>query len=807
MTKSFGKGDDGLNKVLPRIEAAPEAGLTSAQARERFENGYANETPKTATKTVGQIIVSNLFTYFNLIFCVLAVFVILVGSYNDLMFLPVVFINAAIGIIQELRSKRVTDKLSLVNAPKATLVRDGQLVTLPTDEAVRDDIAYFTAGNQIYADGMVVEGTVQVNEALVTGEQDEITKLPGDTLLSGSFVVSGECVARLEKVGAESFVSQLTNEAKKRKSKKSSEMLTDLNRLLKIIGILIIPLGIIMYIQQTKILERTVEESVVSTVGALIGMIPEGLFLLVSVALVVSIMRLAQKNTLVHEMGCIETLARVDVLCVDKTGTITESEMNVRGVVPMNDADEECIHRVMSDYIANMGGDNDTMAALRRYFVGESVRKASTVMQFSSSVKYGGVAFSGGEAYLLGAPEMILLDDYDNYRETIEQYSAEGCRVLLLAKYYGDLERKGLNGKADPVALVLLINRIRPDAPPTFEFFKKQGVKIMVISGDNPVTVSKVAQEAGIDDADKYIDANLLTTERKIKRAITEYTVFGRVTPEKKRKLVQALKKAGHTVAMTGDGVNDILAMKDADCSIAMASGSEVASQVAQLVLMDSKFSSMPSVVLEGRRVINNIERSASLFLVKNMFSFLLSIVTLLFALTYPLSPSQLTLVNMTTIGIPSFVLAMEFNKELVRGKFLRSVLSRAMPAGVTDFIVILAAVLICTKTGLSEAELSTMAMFIMGFVGFMMVFQTCRPFNLIRKLLVGVVFVIFILGSLILPGLFSIAPMTGKAWLITVGLMAASVPVMFLLTQLSYILGVKRPPRIKRMAAGKTDT
>ena len=805
MTKNFGKGDNGLNKVLPRIEAAPETGLSSAQAKERFENGYDNETPETATKTVGQIIVSNLFTYFNLIFCVLAVFIILVGSYNDLLFLPVVFVNAGIGIVQELRSKRVTDKLTLVNAPKATLIRDGQVISLPTNEAVRDDVAYFTAGNQIYADAIVLTGTVQVNEALVTGEQDEITKMPGDVLLSGSFVVSGECAARLDKVGRESFVSQLTNEAKKRKSKKSSEMLTDLNKLLKIIGILIIPLGIIMYFQQTKILGHPVEEGVVSTVGALIGMIPEGLFLLVSLALVVSVMRLAKKNTLVHEMGCIETLARVDVLCVDKTGTITENEMNVRGIVPVNGAEESVIERVMADYIANMGGDNDTMAALRRYFTGEATRKASCVMQFSSSVKYGGVTFTNGESYLLGAPEMILLGDYENYREVIEPYSAEGCRVLLLARYYGNLENKGINGRAEPVSLILLTNRIRPDAPPTFAFFKKQGVKIMVISGDNPVTVSRVAQEAGIDEADKYIDATTLTTERKIKKAIKEYTVFGRVTPDKKRKLVQALKAAGHTVAMTGDGVNDILAMKDADCSIAMASGSEVASQVAHLVLMDSKFSSMPSVVMEGRRVINNIERSASLFLVKNMFSFLLSLVTLAFALTYPLSPSQLTLVNITSIGVPSFVLAMEFNKELVKGKFLRSVLSLAMPAGVTDFIVILAAVLICAKLNIPKAELSTMAMFLMGFVGFMMVFQTCRPFNLIRKLMFGVLALIFVFGSILFPSLFSIASLSGKVWLITVGLMAVSIPIMVILTQLSYLLGVKRPPRLPIKISKKT--
>lgn len=801
MLKAKNHSSDGLNRVLPRIEAPAEQGLTAAQAKERLENGYGNALPNSATKTVGQIIAGNVCTYFNLIFFILALLILFTGSYNDLMFFPVIVINALIGIVQELRSKRVTDKLSLVSAPQAKVVRDGVLITVPTHETVRDDIAVFTAGNQIYADAVVLEGTCQVNEALVTGEADEITKLPGDTLLSGSFVVSGECVARLVKVGSESFVSQLTNEAKKSGKRKSSEMLRDLNRLLKIIGILIIPIGILMYLQQTKILERTVQSSIVSTVGALVGMIPEGLFLLVSIALVVSIMRLAQKRTLVHEMGCVETLARVDVLCVDKTGTITENKMTVKDIVPLKPAvwDEDAIRSILSDYVGNMGADNDTMAAMQRYFTGETRRKAKQVMQFSSVTKYSGISYSGGESYLLGAPEMILLDKYESYKEEIEKYSAQGCRVLLFAAYSGDISRKEINGNVDPVSLVLLTNKIRPEAPPTFNFFKKQGVKIVVISGDNPVTVSQVAVEAGIEDADKYIDASTLTTERKIKNAVKNYVVFGRVTPDKKRRLIQALKAEGHTVAMTGDGVNDILAMKTADCSIAMASGSEVASQVAQLVLLDSKFSAMPSVVMEGRRVINNIERSSALFLVKNIFSILLALTTLVFALTYPLTPSQLSLVNMTTIGIPSFVLALEYNKDIVRGKFLKSVLLRAMPAGLTDFIAVLSAILICGKLNIPEDQLSTMAMMIMSFVGFLMVWHTCRPFTTLRKLLFGVVLVIFAVCVLIFPQLFSIAHMDVKNWLITLGLMAASLPVMFALTHLSYALGAKRPPKRKK--------
>lgn len=774
-----------LNKVLPRIEAHLSQGLTSAQAKERLANGYANVAPDPPVKSVGQIIKSNVFTYFNLIFFILAGCIILVGSYNNLTFMPVIIANIFIGIIQELRSKKTLDKLTFISAPQAIVIRDGEEQTVPADETVLDDVVVLSPGDQIYADAIVLDGVCQVNEALITGEADEIAKTAGDYLLSGSFVVSGQCRARLDKVGRDSYVSQLTMEAKKAGKKQHSEMMYSLTKLVQIIGFLIIPLGILMLIQQVVSLDRPFADGMVSTVAALIGMIPEGLYLLVSVALTVSIMRLAQKKTLVHEMGCIETLARVDVLCVDKTGTITESKMIVKDIVPLqpDKYSEDNVRAIMSDYVGSMGAENETMAALKKYFTGQVRRRASTTLQFTSATKYSGVSYADGDTYLLGAPEMILLDKYDEYRNEVEKYSAQGCRVLLLSLYSGDLSQKGINGTVTPISLVLLTNKIREEAPATFNFFREQGVQIKVISGDNPVTVSQVAQDAGIEGAENYVDARTLTTERKILRAVNDYTVFGRVTPDQKRRLVRALKTKGHTVAMTGDGVNDVLALKDADCSIAMASGSDVACRVSQLVLMNSNFGAMPSVVMEGRRVINNIERSASLFLVKNIFSFLLTLITLIFTLTYPITPSQLSLVNIVTIGIPSFVLALEPNHSLVRGKFLRNVIANAAPAGLTNVIVVLAAIVFCPQWNVTPDQLSTMVAILIACVGFMMLLRVSRPFNSLRLALFLAMIVIFVLGVLLFSGLFTMTPLPMRCVGITAGFAAAAVPVMIIMS------------------------
>lgn len=790
-----------LNKILPRIEAHAAHGLTSGQAKERFENGYSNVSPASPEKSVAQIFSDNIFTYFNLVFFVLATFIILVESYRNLTFMGVIFVNTTIGIVQELRAKKMLSKLKFIAAPHAVVIRDGEMRTISAEDAVLDDIVVFTAGNQIYADAIVLTGESRVNEALVTGEADEIIKTPGSTLLSGSFIVSGECRARLDKVGWDSFVSKLTVEAKKHGKKRLSKMMRALTRLVQIIGFVIIPFGAILYYQQTQILNRPIADSIVSTVAALIGMIPEGLYLLVSVALTVSVIRLAQKKTLVHDLGCIETLARVDVLCVDKTGTITENKMTVREVslLQKDRFSMAVVSSLLSDYASIMGTDNETMIALKSYFTEKPKQSAAQVLPFSSSAKYGGVTFSHGGTYLLGAPEKILISTYEHYRTEIEQFSSQGCRVLLFAQYSGSLNDKTVAADVTPLALIVLTNSIRPEAPATFRFFREQGVAIKVISGDNPLTVSQVALEAGIEHAERYIDASTLTTERKLKSAVKEYTVFGRVTPDQKRKLIRAFKAAGHTVAMTGDGVNDVLALKDADCSIAMASGSEVACQVSQLVLMDSNFAAMPFVVNEGRRVINNIERSASLFLVKNIFSFALALTALVFALTYPITPSQLSLFNITLIGIPSFVLALEPNTNLVRGRFLMNVFFRALPAGLTDFLAMLGAILACSYFKIPTDELSTMTTIIIGVIGFMMLFRISRPLNTLRRILILSMMALFAIGGFVFTDLFTLSPLSWIAIEVTAVIIALSIPVMTIFAMIIRKLELSRKIQRRR--------
>ncbi|MCL2401385.1 MAG: HAD-IC family P-type ATPase [Oscillospiraceae bacterium] len=773
-----------LNKVLSRVEVSADRGLTLEQARERLKNGYANIRPESAEKTVGQILRNNVFTYFNLVFTLLALCVVLVRSYRDLMFLPVIVINCVIGVIQELRSRRALAQLSFIAAPNAVVIRDREKITVPVNETVLDDIAVFTTGMQIYADAIVVSGECQVNEALVTGESDEITKSPGDTLLSGSFVVSGECCARLDKVGRDSFVAQLTLEAKKTRQKGRVSMMASLKRLVQVIGVIIIPVGITLFLQQLRA-EHTIADATVRTVAILIGMIPDGLYLLVSVALTISVMRLARSRTLVHERGCVEMLARVDVLCVDKTGTITEKHMEVKDTALLcadrYNADD--VDMILTDYIANSPDDNETMTAMREYFKAKPKRRARKTLPFSSANKYGGVSFHEDESYLLGAPEKILLDEYGKYKDEIEKYSSQGYRVLLLAHYDGDIAQKVVSSRALPLALILLANRVRPEAPAAFRFFAKQGVKIIVISGDNPVTVSQVAREAGIEGAELFVDAAELTTDRKIKRAVSEYVVFGRVTPDQKRRLVRALKGAGHTVAMTGDGVNDVLALKDADCSIAMASGSEVASQVSDIVLLDSNFAAMPAVVMEGRRVINNIERSASLFLVRNIFSLLLALVSISFALELALTPAQLSLFSATLIGVPSFVLAMEPNKNLVRGKFLKNVITNALPAGLTDFAALTVLIVISTRLDIPVEEISTMAVIIVAFVGFQMLYKISRPLNALRIALIVTMFVGFTLGAIVLRDVFGFSALSGQSIWLTIIFCVATVPLMLFLS------------------------
>ena len=748
-----------------RFNADIRYGLNSDQVNEYFENGWSNEPVEPPSKTVPEIIKSNLFTYFNLVFAVLAALLILAGSFRNLTFLPVILANLFIGIIQEIRAKNTLDKLSVLNAPKALVVREGRQFSIPAEELVLDDIVIFKAGNQICADAIVVDGEVSVNESLLTGESDEISKKPGDELMSGSFIVSGECYARLDKVGEDSYISKLTLEAKAMNSEEQSEMIRVLDKLVGVVGILIIPIGLLLFGQQFFFSGASFSKSITSMVAAVIGMIPEGLYLLASVALVVSVMRLASKKVLVHDMKCIETLARVNVLCVDKTGTITENTMEVNGEIPMDGYDSQSmapLKQIISDFASAMSSDNITMKAMKDYFNKPSGRKAVSVSPFSSQFKYSGAAFEDG-SYVLGAPEFVLREDYDNYREQIEQYRSEGYRVLVFGIYDGVIDGKALTGKVTPLGLVFLSNPIRKEAPETFKYFENQGVEIKVISGDNPVTVSQVALQAGIANADNYIDASTLTTDEAIEDAVLRYTVFGRVTPDQKRKFVRALKKAGRTVAMTGDGVNDVLALKDADCSVAMASGSDAAAQASQLVLLDSNFACMPSVVMEGRRVVNNIERSASLFLVKNIFSFLLSLFSVCFMINYPLEPSQISLISMFTIGVPAFFLALQPNKNIIQGHFLSNVLIKALPAGITDFLVVGALVVFGQVFEVGETDISTACTMLLAIVGFVILYNISKPMNALRWCVWGGCIVGLLGCSIYLGDLFAMRGMSTK--------------------------------------------
>lgn len=719
------------NRVrMERIAADPQSGLSAEQVKRRFAQGENNYKVESSTLSVSEIVRSNVCTYFNLVFAVIAVLLAIVGAWSDMLFLPIIVANTCIGIIQEVHSKKVLDKLSILNAPHAVVIRDGKRQEIPADQLVLDDIVEFSAGSQIPADAKVVSGELQVNESLITGESDEIEKREGDSLLSGSFVVSGKACARLEKVGKDSYISKLTLQATKSKKGEQSEMIRSLNYLIMVMGIIIIPIGIALFVQSFIYNEGTFHDSITGMVAAIIGMIPEGLYLLTSVALAVSSVRLAQKKVLIHDMKCIETLARVNVLCVDKTGTITEPGMHVYDFSVLDGADQLEISQLLADFVAAQEKDNATMEALKAHFSNGSGMRAREVYSFSSETKYSGAVMNDGKSYVIGAPEFVLRGQFAQYQEQIATYSSKGYRVLVFAQYEGTLDRKPLTESVLPLCFVMLANPIRKGAKETFTYFAENDVDIKVISGDNPLTVSVIAAEAGIVGAERFVDASTLKEKEDYYRAVEEYTVFGRVTPSQKRMLVQALKEHKKTVAMTGDGVNDVLALKDADCSVAMASGSEAASNVAQLVLLDSDFSRMPSVVAEGRRVVNNIERTAALYIVKNIFSMLLAIFSVILMLDYPLEPSQVSLISMFTIGIPSFVLALEPNKELIRGHFLTNVLVRALPAGLTDFIVVSGLVIFCREFQVDLDCLSTSCTILVAIVGFMILHRIARPMN-----------------------------------------------------------------------------
>lgn len=776
----------------------PMRGLSSQEVNEAISLGKINEQVTSSAKTEKDIIKENVFTYFNLIFLILSILLIVAGAYKSLTFLPVVIINMVIGIVQGIRAKRVLDKLSVLNEPKAVAVRDDREQSVAVAALVEGDLIMLTAGNQIPADAVVMEGIVNVNESLLTGESDEIEKRQGSELMSGSFVVSGKCYARLTRVGKESYISKLMIQAKNMETKEESEMVRSINLFVKLAGILLIPIGVILFYQSFVQKELGFATSVTSMVAAVIGMIPEGLYLLVSLTLALGAARLARKKVMLHDMKSIETLARVDVLCVDKTGTITGNDMVVNDVVfPADLPDQEMMNRkgMVTSYIRSMHDENITMKALREYFTGAGVMADPLeVMDFSSKYKYSSVRYPNG-TFVMGAPEIVMAANYETYRPIVEEHAARGYRVLV----FGQLQAQP--GQAAPPPLpdqgigqsivipglfILLENPIRENARETFTYFKSQGVEVKVISGDNPVTVSRVAANAGIDRADHYVDAGTLDTPEKIEDAVREYTVFGRVKPDQKQDIVRALQSQGRTVAMTGDGVNDILAMKDADCSVAMASGSDAAVQASQVVLLDSDFSHMPQIVDEGRKVINNIERSATLFLVKNIFSMLLAAFSIIHVITYPLQPTQISLISAFNIGMPAFLLALEPNYERIKGRFMAKVLLRATPAALTDFLVIAALVVFGDVFGVSAKDISVASTILLAIVGFIILYNISSPMNLYRGVVIVSCMICMFACAYFFHRLFGISYISQKCYMLFLLFAIATEPFMRYLTILS---------------------
>lgn len=731
-------------------------GLNARQTASRKEQGLVNREDESGTRSIGEIIRSNLITPFNILNVILACLIILVGSYKNLLFLGVIVCNTLIGTIQEIRAKKMIDRLSLITAPKAHVVREGKENEVPISELVLDDVMHLATGNQICADCVILNGDCEVDESLITGESDPVSKRLGDTLLSGSYLVGGSCYAQVEHVGKENYASQIAGSVRYYK-KPNSEIMTWMDRIIKFTGFAIIPIGIAMFFKQLTVSGQPFRSAVVGTVAALIGIIPEGLVLLTSVVLAVGILRLSRHKALVQELYAIETLAHVDTLCLDKTGTLTQGTLQAETVVPINDITKSDAEATLSSLAAAMEDHSPTMEAIRDIMPAPPGWTCTATVPFSSARKWSGANFQEKGSFVLGAGQFVLKDRFETIRPLVERYASSGRRVLLLAhsdKPFGDHE---LPEDLVPVLLVLLGDKMRPGVRATLSYFADQGVELKVISGDDAQTVASIAQKAGLQNAGRFLDASQIQSEEELKDAAENYTVFGRVTPQQKLALIQALKEKKHTVAMTGDGVNDVPALKESDCSIAMASGSDAARTISQIVLMDSDFSSMPRIVMEGRRCINNLQRSASLFLVKAIFSAAIAVLFLFLSFAYPFQPIQFTLINAVSIGFPSLVLALEPNRERLHGTFIGNVMKRSLPGAAAMSLNIVLLVVLSYSLGFTQAEQSTLAVLITGFTGLLILFKVCYPFNPARVTLLLSMIVTFLLALVSFPDLFEV--------------------------------------------------
>lgn len=805
-------------------------GLTNEEVQERIAQGQVNNNENPNTRTYKQIILENTLTFFNFLNLVLLVLVLLVGSYKNSMFVGIIFINTVIGIIQEIRAKKTIDKLAILTESKTVVLREGKKWKISTEKLVVDDLIFLKAGEQVPADAKILEGSLEVNESLLTGEADNLPKNTGDELFSGSFVTAGQACCQIIHVGSDNYASRITSEAKEFK-RHNSELRNSLNAILKVISIIIVPLGAMLFYKQYYFVGDNIRDSVVNMVAAVLGMIPEGLVLLTSVALTLGALKLAQKKTLVQELYCIETLARVDTLCLDKTGTITEGTMCVEAVESYppvydeisgeaagnktesgeskNDRTESSdlvevsaaseisavsaaeaiakedgssilspreeseagtetysqedpekireIEHIMGNLLSVLKDQNATADALRARFKVSQDMELDHVIPFSSDRKYSGAAFKDTGTYLMGAVQFLFPEGNPELAEYCSGFAKEGLRVLVVAHSENVNEGTEIPAGLEPIGLLLLTDVIRQEAPDTLAYFESQGVDLKVISGDDPVTVSAIARRAGLKNAEQYVDATTITTQEQMDEAVATYSVFGRVTPQQKQAMVKSLQAQKHTVAMTGDGVNDVLALKEADCSIAMAEGSDAAKNIANVVLLDSNFAAMPEIVNQGRRVVNNIRTAASMFLIKTIFSVLLSLITIFFGDAYPFEPIQMSLISACAVGIPTFLLAQENNYEKIDHTFLRHVFMNAFPAAVTITGCVFSVMLVCQNVYHSNAMLNTACVLVTGW-NYMAALKTVyAPLNTYRKVIIYSMQVIFFAAAVVLQNLLTL--------------------------------------------------
>lgn len=767
-------------------------GLTSKEVEDRIKKGKVNYDTTAESKSIKQILIDNVCTLFNLINIILAILIIIVGSYKNLLFLGVVICNTLISTIQEVRAKKVVDKLSVISSSKAKVMRDGKKSLIHINDVVLDDTILYELGDQIIADSKILKGTCEVNESFITGESKIITKKKGDILLSGSFIVSSSVYAKVIHVGIDNYTAVISRDAKKMKKEINSQIMRSLNKIVKYVSIALIPIGILLLLRQLSIPGNTFSNAIVSLVAALIGMIPEGLILLVSTVLAISVVKLSKYNVLVQDLYCIETLARVDTLCLDKTGTITEGKMEVFDVLTLDNCKVNEIDESLMIITNNLNDNNPTFNAICDKYKDKCNIKAKRVVSFSSLRKYSMVILED-KSLILGAPEIILKDQYKKYESKIEKLSTE-YRVLLLAKTNNKIIDDKLPCDVDALGLILIKDKIRLDVIETLNYFKSNDIEIKVISGDNVNTVCNVAKSVGIE-INGVLDARKIDDNSDINELAENNNIFARVKPEQKRALIKALKENGHIVAMTGDGVNDVLALKESDCAISISSGADAARNVSELVLLDSNFDSIPYIVKEGRKTINNVGRSATLFLSKTIYASLLAILFLFISYKYPFMPIQMSLISTLTIGMPAFILALEPNYDRVSDKFLTNVISKAIPSGLTTVLNILILVLLSSMFKISDIQISTIAVIITWYTAVLLIYRISKPLNLLRKSLLIFIIVLFMLAFIIplLRGLYSLEMLKPNSILILVFLMYISTRIFRSLSKLLNIIIKKK--------------